>query len=342
MATAAPDRYVRQVRFAPVGAEGQARLRAARVLLTGCGGLGAEAAALLARAGVGGLRIVDRDVVDITNLQRQALFDEADAGECLPKAIAAARHLARINADVAVEPVVADVNPGNVVELLAGVDLVVDGFDNFEGRFLLNDACVRENMPWVYGACVGSYGMSTLLVPGSTPCLRCLQAELPAAGSTPTCETVGVLGPIAHLIASLEAAQALRWLAAREAPAPAVLITADIWDLRLQRVALPEPLPTCPCCGQRRFEFLEAPMTPATELCGRDAVLVRSLAGARPDFAALAERLQPLGELLVNDFVLRFRAAPHELTLFRDGRTIVKGTSDAAVARALVARYLGA
>jgi adenylyltransferase/sulfurtransferase len=189
---------------------------------------------------------------------------------------------------------------------------------------------------------VSSYGVSTLIVPGSTPCLRCLQAELPAAGAAPTCDTVGVLGPVAHLIASLEAAQALRWLVAREAPAPAVLITVDVWDLRLQRVALPPPLPTCPCCGQRRFEFLEGAPSPATDLCGRDAVLVRSLAGARPDFAALAERLRPLGDLLVNDFVLRFRAAPHELTLFRDGRTIVKGTADTAVARSLVARYFGA
>ena len=342
MSQDAQGRYSRQILYPPIGTAGQARLRAARVLLTGCGGLGAAAAELLARAGVGHLRIVDRVVVDLTNLQRQALFDEADARECLPKAVAAARHLARINAEVAVEPIVADLDAGNIVELLAGADLVVDGFDNFEGRFLLNDACVRENVPWVHGACVSSYGVSTLVVPGRTPCLRCLQPELPPTGSTPTCDTVGILGPAAHLVASLEAAQALRWLVARTAPDPAVLITVDVWDLRLQHVTLPPPSPTCPCCGERRFEFLDVATSPATELCGRDAVLVRSAAGASPDFAALAGRLRPLGELLVNDFVLRFRAGSHELTLFRDGRTIVKGTADTATARGLVARYFGA
>jgi adenylyltransferase/sulfurtransferase len=341
MAEGAQDRYSRQLLYPPIGAAGQARLRGSRVLLTGCGGLGAEAASLLARAGVGRLRIVDRDVVDLTNLQRQALFDEADARDCLPKAVAAARHLARVNSEVAVEPVVADLDAGNVAELLAGVDLVVDGFDNFEGRFLLNDACVRGGVPWVHGACVSSYGVTTLVVPGRTPCLRCLQPELPPTGATPTCDTVGILGPAAHLVASLQAAQALRWLVTRVAPDPAVLITVDVWDLRLQHVTLPPPLPGCPCCGERRFEFLAAAAPPAVELCGRDAILVRPAAGASPDFAALAGRLRPLGELLVNDFVLRFRAAACELTLFRDGRVIVKGAADTAAARGLVARYLG-
>jgi adenylyltransferase/sulfurtransferase len=194
----------------------------------------------------------------------------------------------------------------------------------------------------VHGACVSSYGVSTLVVPGRTPCLRCLQPELPPAGSAPTCDTVGILGPAAHAIASLEAAQALRWLVTREVPDPAVLITLDVWDLRVQHVTLPPPLPGCPCCGERRFEFLAAAAPPAVELCGRDAILVRPAGGASPDFAALGARLQPLGELLVNDFVLRFRAGPHELTLFRDGRVIVKGAADTAAARSLVARYLGA
>jgi adenylyltransferase/sulfurtransferase len=335
------DRYSRQTLFAPIGSEGQARIRAARVLITGCGGLGAEVASLLARAGAGALRIVDRDVVEITNLQRQALFDEADARECIPKAVAAARRLARINADVNVEPLVADLHAGNVAELLSGMDLVVDGFDNFEGRFLLNDACVRAGVPWVHGACVGSYGVSTLIVPGRTPCFRCIQPELPGPGSTPTCDTVGILGPTAHLIASLEVAQALRWLVTGEVPAPPVLVAADVWDMRLQRVELPARDPQCPCCGERRFEFLEAPSSPATELCGRDAVLVRSLARAAPAFDELAERLRPHGEVLVNLYVLRFRTAPYELTLFPDGRTIVKGTSETALARSLVSRYFG-
>ena len=344
----ADDRYSRQVLYAPIGTEGQARLRAARVLLTGCGGLGAEAASLLARAGVAHLRIVDRDIVELTNLQRQALFDEADVRDCIPKAVAAARHLAGINSEVAVEPVVADLHAGNLAELLEGVDLVVDGFDNFEGRYLLNDACVRAGVPWVHGACVGSYGVSTLIVPGTTPCFRCIQPELPPPGSTPTCDTVGILGPAAHLIAALEVAQALRWLATREAPEPAVMVSADVWDLRFQHVELPARDPRCPCCGERRFEFLERGPVPAEALCGRDAVLVRPSSGGTPDFAAITGRLRQAragggaGEVLANEYVLRLRLPQHELTLFTDGRAIVKGTDDPALARSLVARWFGA
>jgi len=338
---ASENRYSRQIFFAPVGAAGQARLRAAGVLVAGCGGLGAEAASLLARAGIGRLRIVDRDVVELSNLQRQAMFDETDVRDCLPKAVAAARHLAGVNGEVAVEPVVTDLRADNVLELLEGIDLVVDGFDNFEGRFLLNDACVRTGVPWVHGACVGSYGVSALIVPGRTPCYRCLQPELPAPGSTPTCDTAGILGPAAHLIAALESAAALRWLVTGEAPSPSVLVAADVWELRIQRVELPARDPECPCCGQRRFEHLESAAEPAERLCGRDAVLVRSRADAPPALAALAERLRPLGAVLVNEFVLRLRLPEHELTVFRDGRTIVKGTDDCALARSLVARYIG-
>ena len=344
MAYNSGGRYSRQVLFPPIGAEGQERIRAARVLVMGCGGLGGESASLLARAGVGFLRIVDRDVVELSNLQRQALFDEEDARACVPKAVAAARRLERVNSDVTVEPIVADIHAGNILGLLSGIDLVVDGFDNFEGRFLLNDACVREGLPWVYGACVGESGVSTLVVPGRTPCLRCIQPELPAVGAAPTCDTAGILGPAAHLVASLEVAQALRWLVTREAPDPAVLVSADVWTLRLHRAELPprESLPPCPCCVERRFEFLDAATSPAELLCGRDAVMVRSLAGSPPSFPEIAARLGPLGEVLVNEFVLRFSIAPYELTLFRDGRCTVKGTADTALARSLVARYLGA
>jgi molybdopterin-synthase adenylyltransferase len=338
---ASEDRYSRQTLFARLGPAGQERLRAAIVLLAGCGGLGAESASLLARAGVGRLRIVDRDVVELTNLQRQAMFDEADVAGAVPKAVAAAEHIATINSEVTVEPIVADLHAGNVAALLAGVDLVVDGFDNFEGRYLLNDACVSAGVPWVYGAVVGSYGVSTLVVPGRTPCLRCVQPDRPAPGTSPTCDTVGILGPAAHLVASLQVAQALRWLATREAPAPAVMTAVDVWDLRLQRIELPERDPRCPCCGERRFEFLAGAPEPAETLCGRDAVLVRTASGAAPEFEAIAARLRPLGEVLVNEFVLRFRTAEHELTLFADGRAIVKGTSDPALARSLVSRYLG-
>jgi molybdopterin-synthase adenylyltransferase len=343
MAYDGEERYSRQVLFPPIGSAGQERIRAARVLLLGCGGLGGESASLLARAGVGFLRIVDRDVVEISNLHRQALFDEDDVRGCVPKAVAAARRLARVNSDVDVEPVVADVHAGNLVGFLSGVDLVVDGFDNFEGRFLLNDACVRQGVPWVYGACIGESGVSTLIVPGRTPCFRCIQPELPAAGTAPTCDTAGILGPAAHLVASLEVAQALRWLVTREAPDPAVLLAAEVWNLHFRRAALPArgTLPSCPCCVGRKFEFLDAAASPAETLCGSDAVMVRSLAGLPPSFPELAKRIEPLGEVLVNSFVLRFKLPPYELTLFRDGRCTVKGTRDTSLARSLVARYLG-
>jgi adenylyltransferase/sulfurtransferase len=337
------DRYSRQVLFRPLGEEGQARIRAARVLVAGCGGLGAESASLLARAGVGSLRIVDRDVVELSNLQRQALFSEEDVREGLPKAVAAARRLARVNADVTVEPVVADVGPRNVRSLLGGVDLVVDGFDSFESRFLLNDACVEKGLPWVYGACIGSTGLAALLVPGRTPCLRCLMPELPEPGTSPTCDTAGILGPAAHLAASMQVGRALRFLATREAPTEAELVYADVWEGRFTRTAIsfrPEES-RCPCCALRRFDFLavETPQTAA--LCGRDSVQVRPLVPSRPDFASLADRLRPLGEVLANEHLLRFRTEEVEMTLFSDGRAIVKGTTDPARARSLVARAFG-
>ncbi len=334
------DRYSRQVLFRPFGPEGQARVRAARVLVAGCGGLGAESAGLLARAGVGFLRIVDRDVVELSNLARQALFDEADVREGLPKAVAAARRIARVNSEVAVEPVVADAVPGNVRDLLDGIDLVVDGFDSFEARFLLNDACVERGTPWVYGACIASTGLAALLVPGVTPCLRCLLGEIPEPGSSATCDTAGILGPAAHLAASMQVGRALRFLATREAPPEAELVYGDVWEGRFTRMTVARD-PACPCCAGRRFDFLSVAAPQASALCGRDSVQVRPLVPSKPDFAALAERLRPLGEVVANDWLLRFRADGVELTLFSDGRAIVKGTTDPARARSLVARTFG-
>ncbi len=334
------DRYSRQVLFSPFGPEGQARVRASRVLVAGCGGLGAESASLLARAGVGFLRIVDRDVVELSNLQRQALFDEADVREGLPKAVAAARRIARVNAEVTVEPVVADVDPGNVRDFLDGIDLVVDGFDSFEARFLLNDACVEKGTPFVYGACIASTGLAALLVPGVTPCLCCLLGEIPEPGSSATCDTAGILGPAAHLAASMQVGRALRFLATREAPVEAELVYADVWEARFTRMAVPRD-PACPCCAGRRFVFLSVETPQAAVLCGRDSVQVRPLVPSRPDFAALAERLRPLGEVVANDYLLRFRANDLELTLFSDGRAVVKGTADPVRARSLVARTFG-
>jgi adenylyltransferase/sulfurtransferase len=337
------ERYSRQIRFAPVGEAGHARIRAARVLLLGCGGLGAESANLLARAGVGFLRLVDRDVVELSNLQRQALFDEKDVKEGLPKAVAAARRIAEVNGDVRVEPVVADLDATNILGLMQGMDLVVDGFDNFEGRYLLNDACVKLGLPWVYGACVGAGGVAALLAPRRTPCLRCLQPAPPEAGVSPTCDTLGILGPAAHATAALEAGLALRYLATGEIPAKAALLSLDLWEGRLDRVDIPyQPEENrCPCCVEGRYAFLDAPPPPAVVLCGREAVQVHPPVPLRPDFRALAERLGPLGEVVANEYLLRLRIPGHELTLFQDGRANVGGTADTALARSLVARYFG-
>lgn len=343
MKQADEQRYSRQVRFSPIGPAGQARIRAARVLLLGCGGLGAETANLLARAGVGFIRLVDRDVVDLSNLQRQALFDEHDVAEGMPKAAAAARRIAQVNSGVRVEPVVADLDSSNILGLMEGIDFVVDGFDNFEGRYLLNDACVKQGLPWAYGACVGAGGVAALLVPGVTPCLRCLQPVPPEAGVAPTCDTLGILGPAAHLTASLEAGLALRYLVTREAPPRAEMLSVDLWDGHLERVDIPyhpEAQP-CPCCVERRFEFLDAPPPPAVVLCGRETVQVHPVGPGRPDFGALARNLAGMGDLVVNAYLLRLKVPPYELTLFQDGRVNVTGTADPALARSLAARYFG-
>jgi len=337
------ERYSRQIRLPFIGPDGQARIHGARVLLLGCGGLGAETANLLARAGVGFLRLVDRDVVELSNLQRQALFDENDVEEGMPKAAAAARRIAQVNSGVRVEAVVVDLDARNILPLMEGVDLVVDGFDNFEGRYLLNDACVKLGLPWVYGACVGAGGVAALLVPGVTPCLRCLQPAPPEAGSAPTCDTLGIFGPAAHLTASLEAGLALQHLVTGKTSSSAAMLMADLWEGRLERVDIPyqpEAQP-CPCCVERRFEFLDAPPPPAVVLCGREAVQVHPAVAGKPDFPALAERLKGMGEVVVNAFLLRLRIPPYELTLFGDGRANVSGTADTALARSLVARYFG-
>lgn len=343
MARMLDGRYSRQELFAPIGVAGQARIAAARVLVAGCGGLGTVSASLLGRAGVGFLRVVDRDVVELSNLQRQALFSEADVRLARPKAVAAAERLADVNHEVAVEPVVADVTPANVRALIAGVDLVVDGFDNFEGRYLLNDACVERGVPWVYGACVEATGMAMLIVPGRTPCLRCLYPERPEPGAAPTCDTVGVLGSATHVTAALQAAMALRWLVTGEAPRPAVMVAADVWAGRCERVEIAYEPDTnrCPCCVGRRFEFLDAALPPAAALCGRNAVMLRSEGRERPDLRAVAGRLSPHGEVVHSEHLVRLRAGELELTLFADGRVVVKGTGDVATARAAAARLLG-
>lgn len=334
-------RYSRQELFAGVGRAGQERIRAATVVVVGCGALGSQLSETMARAGVGTLRIVDRDFVEASNLQRQSLFEEADAAAALPKAVAAARRLGRVNSEVRLEPVVADLVPDNASALLAGAQLVLDGTDNFEARFLVNDVCVRERIPWVYGACVGSYGLALAVRPGVTPCLRCLLEQMPAPGSGPTCDTAGVIAPIVQVVAGIQGAEALKLLAARpEALLPGVA-SVDLWQGTFEVMDLRGRAPWCPACTEGRFEYADASVAGSAVLCGRDAVLLRAPAGARVDLPALAERLSAVAEVRRNEYLVRFTADGHEVVVFADGRAMVKGVSEPAQARALFARYVG-
>jgi molybdopterin/thiamine biosynthesis adenylyltransferase len=331
------DRYSRQIIFFGIGVTGQERLLASTAAIVGCGALGSFQAGALARAGVGRLVLIDRDYVERSNLQRQWLYDEADAAEGLPKAIAAARRLASINPDVEATPRVADLTPANIDELLGEAAILLDGTDNFETRYLLNDYAVRQGIPWIYGAAVGSYGLTMPVVPGRTACLKCVYPN-PPAGAQPTCETAGVVNAITSLIASLQVAQALRILTGAEPQAR--ITTADVWSGEIRQIELPGPDPQCPACGRREFPHLEARQRPPISLCGRNAVQIHDR--ERPlDLGDLARRLMPLGEVRANEFALRFVVAPYEMTIFPDGRAIIKGTQDPALARSLYARYIG-
>lgn len=332
------ERYSRQVRFAGIGEQGQQRLLDARVAVAGCGALGSFHAGALARAGVGFLRIIDRDYVEFSNLQRQWLFDECDAEQGLPKAIAAARKTAGINSSVEVEPAVADLTPANVADLLGGVDLILDGTDNFETRYLINDFAVRQGVPWVYGAAVGSYGITMPVIPGKTACLRCIYPD-PPLGAQPTCETAGVLGSVTALIASWQVSAAMKILCGVE-PA-AKITTVDAWSGEIRQVAQPGPVADCPACGKREFPYLAGERRAPVSLCGHNAVQIHER--SRPvELRELAARLSPLGPVRANEFALRFEIPPYLLTVFPDGRAIIKGTTDIGVARSLYARYIGA
>jgi molybdopterin-synthase adenylyltransferase len=331
------SRYSRQVRFAPFGEEGQRKIRAARVAVVGCGALGSVQAELLARAGVGSLRLIDRDFVEESNLQRQFLYAESDAREAVPKAIAAARRLREINAEVALEPVVADLTPSNAAELFENIGLILDGTDNFETRYLINDAAVAAGSPWIYGAAVGSYGLKLAVIPGRTACFRCVYPD-PPQGAQPTCETAGVLGPATAAIASFQVADALKILAG--APFVARLTTIDVWSGEIRQLNPPARDPDCPCCARRELIHLDGSRRAPISLCGRNAVQIHER--ARPiDLKQLALDLAPIAPVRANEFALRVALDPYELTVFPDGRAIVKGTTDIALARSLYARYLG-
>ena len=333
------DRYSRQVLFPQVGREGQQKLAKARVAIVGCGATGSALALLLSRAGVGLLRIVDRDYVEPSNLQRQSLFDEHDASESVPKAVAAARQIARFNSQIAVEPHVADLIPSNIQALLGDIDLILDGTDNFETRYLLNDFAIKNSVPWIYAAAVGSYAVTLNILPGATPCLACVFPD-PPRGTIETCETAGILNSAVNLVASIAATEALKFLVGARAKMRASLLSWDVWENERAEVAAGRPRENCRACGQRQFVYLAGEGRPHITLCGRNSVQIHER--QRPiDFAELESRLQPHGTVRHNEFVLKFWHDPFEMTLFPDGRAIIKGTTDTAVARSLYARYIG-
>jgi len=339
---AVPERYSRQARFWGVGAAGQARLGAARVAVIGCGALGAAAIDLLARAGVGQLVIVDRDYVELSNLQRQVLYDEADAAARLPKAVAAANAVRRINSLVDVQPLIADVTPSNVEEIVRGAGVVIDGTDNFETRYLVNDACVKHGIPWVYGGAIGSTGMVMAILPGETPCLRCVFPDAQPAAAPATCETAGVLGAIVTMVAALQWTEAVKILLGDRQHLAQGLATVDLWSNHFMLASGFPRQADCPCCVGRRFDYLAARATSqTTTLCGREAVQVSPGRPVRLDLAELGRRLQEAGAVTTSPYLVRLAVGAHELTVFADGRAIVKGTSDPGLARSLYARYVG-
>jgi adenylyltransferase/sulfurtransferase len=336
------ERYSRQVLFSGIGEEGQHRLQKSRVLIVGCGALGSAQAESLARAGVGRLRIVDRDFVEASNLQRQTMFTERDADERIPKAIAAAAHIREINSETQTEPEVADVNHSNIERLIRDCDVVIDGTDNFATRYLINDACVKHEMKWIYGAAVGSYGVTMTVLPHQTVCLRCIFEEAPPAASAPTCDTAGVIMPIINVVAAVQVSEALKIMTGHFEELHGSLMQFDVWRNEWRKINPGARSPECVVCALGRFETL-APATQdfAAVLCGRNAVQISPMQTTTVDFSSLAERLRAVGEVKVNEYLLRFRTGEFELTVFQDARSIIRGTDQITTARSLYARYIG-
>ena len=337
----APDleRYSRQILFAGIGERGQRALGRSHAVVVGCGALGSFHAGALARAGVGSLTILDRDYVEPNNLQRQWLFEESDAAAAMPKAAAAERRIAAINSAIAVRGIVTDLTASNAEDLLAKADVILDGTDNFETRYLINDFAVSRGKPWIYGAAVGSYGIVMPVVPGRTACLRCVYPA-PPSGIQPTCETAGVLNAIVAAVASLQVADAIKILSGHCELVKPRITTLDVWEGGIRQIEMPPQDAECPCCARRNFVYLEESARQPVRMCGRNAIQIHERE-CPIDLAELKARLEPLGEVRANEFALRFIAAPYEFTVFEDGRAIVKGTDDPGLARSLYARYIG-
>jgi len=333
------DRYSRQILFREIGEEGQKKLGNSSVVIIGCGALGTIIATSLVRAGVGKVKIIDRDFIEYHNLQRQVLFDEEDIESQLPKAIAAERHLKKVNSSVEIEGVVADVNYANIERLITGADLILDGLDNLETRFLINDVSLKHKIPWVYGGAVSASGMTTNIIPGETPCFRCVVPSLPPSAVIHTCDTVGVIGPAPFVIGSLQSTEAMKILVGTKEINRGVIVI-DVWQGTFRSFKI-EPRQDCPTC-QGRYEFLDGKFgTRTTALCGQNAVQVLNPESAGLSLEELAKRLSPLGEVSYNEFMLRFTVDNHEMVVFPDGRAILRNTTDESLARGLYAKYIG-
>ena len=333
------ERSSRQILFPPIGPHGQKSLAAARIAVVGCGATGSALSSLLARAGVGYLRIIDRDYVEPSNLQRQVLYDEADAAESLPKAIAAARKIRTFNSEIKVEPDAADLVPSNATDLLGDVHLILDGTDNFETRYLINDFAVSEKLPWIYSGGVGSYAVTMTVLPEDTACLACIFPDSPT-GLVETCDTSGILNSAVNLVASIAATEAMKFIVGGGDKIRRTLWSYDVWTNEHAEVSTAHPREGCRACRQHDFVHLAGEGRPHISMCGRNSVQIHER--QRPiDFDEITRRLTPHGQVKHSEFVLKFWREPYEMTLFPDGRAIIKGTTDTAIARSLYAKYVG-
>lgn len=338
------DRYTRQMRYAPLGEDGQRQLLKSRALICGCGALGSVLANTLARAGVGFLRIVDRDFLEKNNLQRQVLFDEEDVSSGIPKAVAAARRLRKINSEIEIEEHVTDVDHTNIESLINGCNILLDGTDNFETRYLLNDASVKFGIPWVYGGCLGAEGKSMTILPGETPCMRCVFEDAPPPGTTATCDSAGILSPIINVIASIQANEAIKILSGNRDAISRVLSVFELWDNRILQVKLDslKDHTDCPACHQRVFPWLDGERGSHTAiLCGRNSVQLSYPDRQNVCLESLAKKLATVGTVTQNRFLLRLQVNEFLITVFSDGRAIVGGTEDISEARTLYTKYIG-
>jgi molybdopterin-synthase adenylyltransferase len=336
------SRYFKQALLREIGEEGQEHLAGSSVLIAGCGALGTVIANSMVRSGVGYVRIVDRDFIELDNLPRQMLFDEEDIRKGLPKAVAAAEKLRLINSEIKIEPIVADLNSENIEELISDVDIVLDGTDNFETRFLINNACIKHNKPWIYGGVMSMNGMCAVIIPGETPCLQCLISDIPPPGTMPTCDTVGVLGMAVNIIASVESVEAVKILAGRKASLLRKLVFIDPWEGQYHLFEFKKTVKRCPVCDDHEYKFLEkSTVSHISSLCGQNAVQISALFSSHISFPVLAERLSASGDVSFNEYMLKFKTGGYELVIFPDSRAIVRGTDNISIAKTLYSKYIG-